>query len=121
MQPRWEEIELYQLEQRVGMQAFRAPTVFGFYDHDYSRAGLHVPELQLASAPKMVGLLNGLTSLVKYGLTSCGGGFGGWADPSSRDGLASRHGCYWIEACERETTLYQPNLRNAHRTTRCFT
>ena len=58
------------------------PTVFNFYTWDYSpngvanEAGLFAPEAGLANGPYLIGMLNGIRSLVKYGLSSCYYGFG---------------------------------------------
>ena len=70
------------IEQDIGMQAHKSPSVFNFYQHDYSPsgalsdAGLYAPEAGLAIAPHLIGLLNGLTTLVQDGLSSCNKGFG---------------------------------------------
>ena len=67
---------------RLGMGPFRSPSVFGFYLPDYksegalSRAGLVSPEAQLATAPNLISFLNGMNSLIDYGLTNCFDGFG---------------------------------------------
>ncbi|MGB1605335.1 MAG: DUF1800 family protein, partial [Promethearchaeia archaeon] len=69
-------------EDRIGQQAFQSPTVFSFYEPDFQplgpieSAGLVAPEFQLGTAPYLVGLLNGMFSLISYGLTTCGNGFG---------------------------------------------
>ena len=39
-------------------------------------AGLRAPEAELGTAPLLVRTLNGLSSLIRYGLTSCADGFG---------------------------------------------
>ena len=70
------------IEQDIGMEAHKSPSVFNFYQHDYSPsgalsdAGLYAPEAGLAIAPHLIGLLNGLTALVQDGLSSCNKGFG---------------------------------------------
>ena len=69
-------------EDRIGQQVFQSPTVFSFYEPDFQPlgplegAGLVAPEFQLGTAPYVVGMLNGLFSLISYGLTSCHKGFG---------------------------------------------
>ena len=76
------EVNLYKMEDRIGMAAFESPSVFNFYQPEYSPsgpvgdAGLVSPEAQLLTAPHVVGLTNGLYSVIDYGLTSCHGGFG---------------------------------------------
>ena len=76
------EVEMPQIEQDIGMEAHKSPSVFNFYQPDYSPsgalsdAGLYAPEAGLATAPLIIGLLNGLSSLVDYGLSNCASGFG---------------------------------------------
>ena len=76
------EIELLSIEQDIGMEAHKSPSVFNFYQPDFSpsgalaAAGLYAPEAGLATAPFLIGLLNGLVSLVDLGLSSCSYGFG---------------------------------------------
>ena len=70
------------ITQAIGMEAYKSPSVFNFYQHDYSPsgaladAGLYSPEALLATPPNLIGLLNGLTSLARDGLSSCSQGFG---------------------------------------------
>lgn len=60
-----------------------------FYQPEYAPpgrvedAGLVSPEAGLATAPFLMGYLNGVASLVSWGLTSCFGGFGTQCPPSS--------------------------------------
>ena len=76
------EIELLDMERDIGMEAHKSPSVFNFYQHDFSPsgaladAGLYAPEAGLATTPFLIGLLNGLVSLVDHGLSSCWYGFG---------------------------------------------
>jgi hypothetical protein len=64
------------------MEPFNSPSVFGFYapnnrpDGPLNNRGLVSPEAQLATTPPMIGILNGLSSLVDFGLSSCTFGFG---------------------------------------------
>ena len=82
-------------EDRIGQQVYTSPTVFSFYLPDYQpagpvrSAGLVAPEAQLGTAPYIVGLMNGMFSLITYGLTSCAKGFGTnqfgrWCNTASR-------------------------------------
>merc|ERR1719197_1475487 len=67
---------------RLGMDAFRQPSVFGFYlpEHrpqgEISDTGLVSPESEILTTPKIINYLNGMNSLIEYGLTQCYGGFG---------------------------------------------
>ena len=73
---------LYDLYNKIGMMAHDFPSVFSFYLPEYvpdgrpGAASLVSPEAQIMDMPKTIGLLNGLFSLIKYGLGSCNGGFG---------------------------------------------
>ena len=66
----------------IGQMAHEFKSVFSFFLPEfkpYGRVGgssLVSPEATLLDMPKMIGLLNGLTSLVKFGLSSCDGGWG---------------------------------------------
>ena len=76
------EVELNDVEDDIGQQAYTMPTVFNFYTWDYSpngvalKSGLHAPEAGLANGPFLIGFLNGVRSLVRWGLSSCNYGFG---------------------------------------------
>lgn len=67
---------------KIGMMAHSFTTVFSFSLPEYTphgRAGDATPaspESQIMDVPKTVGLLNGIFSLIKYGLSNCNGGFG---------------------------------------------
>eukprot|EP01122_Echinamoeba_exundans_P008354 TRINITY_DN275_c0_g1_i1.p1 TRINITY_DN275_c0_g1~~TRINITY_DN275_c0_g1_i1.p1 ORF type:complete len:1994 (-),score=503.35 TRINITY_DN275_c0_g1_i1:77-6058(-) len=75
------EINMNNMINRIGVQAFKAPSVFGFYLPEYqppgpaTNKGLVSPAAQIATAPNLIGFLNGATSLVDIGLTSCDSGF----------------------------------------------
>jgi len=61
----------------IGEEAFKLPSVFSFFLPEYSppgvisAAGLVSPEAYVLNTPKSLGLVSGLLSLVKYGLTNC--------------------------------------------------
>ena len=80
------EVSLSRLPATIGQMAFQAPSVFGYYLPEYSPngiiadAGLVAPEAQLATTPMTIGLINGISSLIDHGMTSCGRGFGPWVD-----------------------------------------
>ena len=75
-------IRLGNLLTRIGQTNYSFDSVFSFFLPEfkpYGRVGdasLTAPEATLLDMPKIVGILNGLQSLVKYGLSSCYGGFG---------------------------------------------
>jgi uncharacterized protein (DUF1501 family)/uncharacterized protein (DUF1800 family) len=83
------EVNFLDLPTRFGVQPFRSPSVFGFYLPEFqpagkvSNEGLVAPQAQLATTPNIVGFLNGATSLVDIGLSSCDGGFGTYYGRSS--------------------------------------
>lgn len=76
------EFELDEMKRKVGMQVYQSPTVFNFYTPDFQPsgavelAGLYSPESQLLVTPLLLSFLNGMSSLVQYGLTTCVDGFG---------------------------------------------
>lgn len=90
------EIELPSLNSNFGECPFESPTVFSFFLPEYipagsaNEAGLLSPEAQLATAPKLIGFLNGVQSLIKYGLSSCDGGLGGSRSCAVRGNSANR-------------------------------
>lgn len=80
------EVHFNGMQKKIGQNAFKSPSVFGFYNPEFSPAGavgdagLVSPEAQLATAPLTVGFLNGVSSLIKFGLHSCQHGFGDGLD-----------------------------------------
>jgi len=84
------EVVLKQMELTIGMAPFMSQSVFNFYLPEYqppgplARAALVSPEAQLSTMPFLIGYLNGLSSLVDYGLTSCENGFGDTIQQPSR-------------------------------------
>lgn len=75
-------LRLNDLDTRIGQMAHSFPTVFSFMLPEYKPdgragdAGLVGPETMIMDMPKVVSLLNGMFSMVKYGVSSCYGGFG---------------------------------------------
>ena len=65
----------------IGQMAHEFQSVFSFFEPDYRPSGrirdasLVSPESTILAMPKILGLLNGLTSMVKYGLSGCDGGW----------------------------------------------
>ena len=81
-------VELDYMEQKVGQMAYEQASVFSFFRPEYSPSelagtGLTAPESQTMSSTSIVGLMNGLYSLIKYGLNECNGGFGAFGDCSN--------------------------------------
>ena len=76
-----QEIEFATIHNMIGQEPYQAPSVFNFYLPSYQAPGavekalLTAPEAQLATAPFLVGYLNGLRSLIDNGLTN---GYKGW-------------------------------------------
>lgn len=78
------EVDLHEMQMKIGQMAFDSPSVFNFFLPEFAPSGrledlgLVSPESQLSTAPLNIGFLNGMTSLINYGLTECERGFGGW-------------------------------------------
>ena len=76
------EVEMPNIQGDIGMEAHKSPSVFNFYQADYQpngpivRSGSVAPEAGLATAPYIIGFINGMTALVRNGLSSCMYGFG---------------------------------------------
>jgi len=79
--------ELDLLDTKIGQMAFEQTSVFGFFSPDYSPPGqsqaLVAPESGVMSSARVIGLLNGLLGLVRYGLVECRGGFGAFGECAS--------------------------------------
>ena len=66
-----------------------APSVFGYFPSEYAPPGrltdarLVSPEAKLNS--HILGMMNGLHSLISNGLSNCGGGWGNSGGPNSCD------------------------------------
>ena len=76
-------VELDFMDAKVGQMAYEQGSVFSFFRPEYSPSELSstrltAPESQAMSSTNIVGLMNGLYSLVKYGLNECNGGFGAY-------------------------------------------
>ena len=84
------EIDVSRTASRIDMAAFKAPSVFGFYLSGFRPGGpiedqgLVGPEAQILTTPSIVHYLNGMSSLIDNGLTSCSGGFGYEASSNRR-------------------------------------
>jgi len=77
--------------ERIGQMAHDIPTVFNFYLPEHvpasrlSANSLTAPESQLLDAPKIVNLLNGIFSMLRFGLSNCKNGFGHRNDNECRN------------------------------------
>merc|ERR1712003_599985 len=74
-------LELNGLTNKIGQDAYNIPSVFNFFLPEFQPSGLIeeaslvAPEAQLITGPNVLGLLNGMFSLIKYGMNNCYGGF----------------------------------------------
>lgn len=77
-------IQLINMERIIGQMAYELPTVFSFFLPEYepdgpiSAASLVSPEALVLDMPKIIGSLNGMISMIRYGLSACYSGFGVW-------------------------------------------
>ena len=75
-------VEFAGLSVKIGQVPHAIPSVFSFFLPDYQPAGpaaqatLVAPEAQIITGPRTIGFMNGILSLIKYGLSPCLGGFG---------------------------------------------
>ena len=76
------------LQSAIGQMAYQSPSVFSFFDKNFqpngmlSHSGLVSPEAQVHSSNYIIRTMNGLSGMVKHGLSQCFGGFGiTWNDP----------------------------------------
>ena len=71
-----------QMESKIGQMAHAIPSVFSFFSPDFVPPGritdvaLVSPEAEVTNTPNVIGLLNGMFSLIKNNLASCYNGFG---------------------------------------------
>ena len=76
------QIDMLFMADKIGQESHLAPSVFSFFLPEYSpvgpvfNLGLVAPETQLYNPPKLIGLINGITSLGIAGLQDCDEGFG---------------------------------------------
>jgi uncharacterized protein (DUF1501 family) len=76
------------INRKIGQMAHAIPNVFSFFLPEYkpsgpvAQASLVAPEAQVITGPRTIDFLNGLLSLIKYGLSPCYGGFASyrWRD-----------------------------------------
>ena len=74
---------LWKMDEKIGQSPHDFPSVFSFFLPEFIpetgpalSAQLTAPEATLLDMPKIIGIQNGLISLIKYGLSDCGSGFG---------------------------------------------
>jgi uncharacterized protein (DUF1501 family) len=73
------DIDIYK---RIGQMAYAIPNVFSFFLPEHKPPGpvalasLAAPEAQVITGPRTIDFLNGVFSLIKFGLTPCLEGFG---------------------------------------------
>ena len=66
---------------QISQEPYEAKTVFSYFNSEFQSSGsvmeasLVAPEAQLLTGPNTLNLVNGLFSLIKYGITSAHGGF----------------------------------------------
>jgi cullin-associated NEDD8-dissociated protein 1 len=77
-----QDVFLNYMETKIGQWSFNSPSVFSFFLPEYQPPGkvldngLVAPEAELGTAPLLVGFLNGMRSMIDYGLTGCKSGYG---------------------------------------------
>ena len=92
--------EMTSMMEKIGQQVFQSPGVFNFFKPEYQALGavidsnLVAPEFEITYAPTILGFLNGISSLVRFGLTSCEGGFGKSQRLQPRTGGSLSRECY---------------------------
>lgn len=70
------------IDVKIGQMAHAIPNVFSFFLYEYKPAGpvaqstLVAPEAQVITGPRTIDFMNGIFSLIKYGLSPCLGGLG---------------------------------------------
>ena len=80
--PDGREVQLDDMIGKVGQMVYSSPSVFSFFLPEYRPDGrlaemdLAAPEAQLLTMPLLTRFLNGMTSLIDNGLSSCNSGFG---------------------------------------------
>lgn len=96
------DIELSFLENKIGQMAFASPSVFSYFLPEFApngpvqTKGLVAPEAQIATAPYLIGYLNGVNGIIERGLSGCSsvdhnGAFGAhrsWGDCSDVESIA---------------------------------
>ena len=112
-------VKLFDLDYKIGMMAHGFRSVFSFFLPEYVPSGkpraatLVAPETMLMDMPKTVGLLNGMFSLVKYGLSRCYGGFGDpWTSCNEGSTSSAAARLSFSRSFNRNTTTPQAQAEN---------
>jgi len=113
-----EEVRLVDLDEMLGQEPHKAPSVFNYFLPQYSSPGhlkaanLFSPEAQIFSGPKVINLFNGIVSLVDLGLQNCYGGLGFMAIYPNN--CFQHQGYYNLDTNERNYGLleYSPSNPN---------
>ena len=98
------------LQNTIGQMVYDAPSVFSFFHPEFqpndliASAGMVSPEAQVHSSPQVVGTMNGLLSMIKYGLDRCFGGLG-----YSRNWKGSNE-CQWRVPGDYENSSSYPEF-----------
>lgn len=88
-------LRLWKMNLKIGQSPYEFPTVFSWFLPEFVAdvgptldAKLVSPEALVSTMPNTLGILNGMFSLIKYGLTDCFQGFS--TNPSIGDSCASQ-------------------------------
>jgi len=82
MNDRMPTLRMVNLINKIGQEPFRTPSVFSSFEPEYAnpgaiqKASLTSPEAQILNTPTIIGLQNGLMSMIDVGLNNCYGGLG---------------------------------------------
>ena len=68
------------IDRMIGQSPYRSPSVFSFFEPEYTtgvvaEVGLVAPEAQVLMGDLITSMLNGMWSMMKFGLSHCYGGF----------------------------------------------
>ena len=76
------QVKVWKIDEKIGQGPYEFPTVFSWFLSEYIADGgptlpaqLTSPESVVATMPNQIALLNGMFSLIKFGLSDCSGGF----------------------------------------------
>jgi len=118
-------VVMSKLSEDIGQFPYEAPSVFNYFDADFmpprlmeepepepeaEPEPLAAPEFEIFTTPYAMNFLNGLSSLIEYGVSPCADGFGVW---DGRNG--GQTGCYkgalsFAEAESVDATLQELDL-----------